>query len=226
MLRLSGHAASVFDLAVAPDTPALLLSGGQDSRICLWDVRATGSTSSSSTLQGIRPVLSAKVSSPVSSVSLSPDGRIAYVGMLHGVVEAWDLAKLASSSSSTSASSSASSSVLWSVPACTDDVRSLNISPDGRSILVGGFDGTVKSLASTSGTTLTDLRALLAANDDAQATDGASTSANASGGGSSSSSSGGGPEKMTCLRWHPRYPKWNGYASASASGRLKLVWEE
>src|SRR5205823_1391394 len=88
--------------------PVLVLTGGEDSTVRLWDA-ATG--------QCLR---TSRAHRRVSSLDASPDGRFFLVGLQAGTVELWGLA----------------GGTLWSFQSDVWNARAVAFHPDGRSFFV------------------------------------------------------------------------------------------
>jgi hypothetical protein len=114
---LTGHADSVFSVAIAPDGRTGL-SGSVDKTLKLWDL-ATGATIR--TLTGHTDV--------VQSVAIAPDGRTALSGCKDKTLQLWDLT---------------TGSTIRTLTGHTDAVWSVAIAPVAGTALSGSVDNTLK----------------------------------------------------------------------------------
>lgn len=160
---LAGHANWVWRIAFSPDGK-ILASGGQDNKIILWDV-ATGQALSPS------PLMNHK--SWVTSLAFSPDGRTLASGSADTTIKLWDMAThtplrsplaghtgwvwdtlfspIGNGQSLVSCGNDAKI-ILWDVatgqplaPPLLRNTRleSVDLSPDGSLLAVGGFENYV-----------------------------------------------------------------------------------
>jgi WD40 repeat protein len=79
----AGHRRDIEGLKWSPTAPAVFLSTSLDETVKLWDVRAKGGSGPVRTLYG--------QVSPMTSLALSPDGRLVTTGSCLGVSMTWDL---------------------------------------------------------------------------------------------------------------------------------------
>jgi len=206
---LSAHSAPVFDMAVCPEAPFLLVSGGQDKRVHLWDIRVGGASALS-----LKPQATVVAPAPVSSVQLGGAGTRVFCGTSQGHVVAWDLRDTLSESgilpegwrtmpSQSDTSNTAASYICHQLT--TGDIRALNLSPDETRLICGSFDGAILELDAKTGDVVRNYRTALSLGDSDETSPG---------------------DRITRTLWHPRYSAWNGFAMSTAGGRISLHWLE
>jgi WD40 repeat protein len=139
---LTGHTSTVFNLAFSPDGRTLVSSGGRT--VGLWDMASYA---------GIGSVLSR--ASPVSNLALSADGKTLAVGgcahpttgafgCLEGMAHVWDLTK-------DTQGDTVARRIGEPMAGFPGMVWSVVLHPDGRTMVLGCSDGTIRFLDIQSG---------------------------------------------------------------------------
>ncbi len=150
-----GHTVDVHSVSFSPDGKSVLSAGGRDGTIRLWDVASTR-------------LLKTLDTGPVDLVRFLPDGRRAATSHPRGIVKLWDIplgrllrtfdnsddnyeqvnSIVFSSDGSTMLCASYHSLRVWDVTSGillrkfgehTGNINSASLSPDGRTVLSGGF---------------------------------------------------------------------------------------
>lgn len=112
-----GHERTILTMHLSKDS-TLLLSGGKDSTIVVWDVLKKEKIKHLTHHKGI-----------ISSVHLSPDNRYLYSGGTDNLVFIYDLK---------------SEKIVSNFSDHTDDVTSIDVSPDGKWLISAGADGNIQ----------------------------------------------------------------------------------
>ncbi|QDV35742.1 WD40 repeat domain-containing serine/threonine protein kinase [Tautonia plasticadhaerens] len=140
-----GHRGDLRALAVSPDG-TMALTGASDGTARLWDLSAGSMT------------LGFQVGPIVDAVAISPDGRLAMVGTSTGQAYLVDLERLRSLPPSAGASTAMED--LIALPGHQGAVNGLAFSPDGKSAITCGADGTVRLWDPGTGTPIDRLEGL------------------------------------------------------------------
>ncbi|CCI46651.1 unnamed protein product [Albugo candida] len=112
---LTGHESEIYSLDYVSD---LIVSGSGDRKIRLWDARTSQCTKIFGSESG-------GPSDGVTSVALSPDGRLLAAASLDKVVRIWD---------------TETSQLLDRLEGHSDSVYSIAFSPDGKNVISGSLD--------------------------------------------------------------------------------------
>lgn len=112
---LTGHESEIYSLDYVND---LIVSGSGDRKIRLWDAR-------SGRCENIFGSESGGPSDGVTSVALSPDGRLLAAASLDKIVRIWD---------------TETSQILDRLEGHSDSVYSIAFSPDGKNVISGSLD--------------------------------------------------------------------------------------
>jgi WD40 repeat protein/uncharacterized caspase-like protein len=147
--RFTGHAKALTSVAFSPDG-TLALSGSDDKTLKLWEV-ASG--------RELRSFTGHKDN--VSSVAFSPDGRFVLSGSNDSTLKLWE------ASSGRELRSFASGREFNSFTGHASNVRSVAFSPDGKRIISGGADGTMRIWDAQTGE---ELAAMMVTRSDVQCT--------------------------------------------------------
>lgn len=115
--RMKGHEGMVNSVAVARNDRPLVVSGGDDSHVRVWDRRQR------------MPVHSLNSQFQVTAVSFNNDAQQVISGGLDNDLKIWDLRKAALETT---------------VPGHTDTVTGMSLSPDGSYVLTNAMDGTAR----------------------------------------------------------------------------------
>lgn len=135
-LNLSGHESEIYSLDYVDN---LIASGSGDRKVRLWDAN-NGNCLSVFGNESIGPA------DGVTSVALSPDGRLLAAASLDKVVRIWD---------------TSTAQLLDRLEGHSDSVYSIAFSPDGKNVISGSLDRTLMLWdVSTSGNTTTRPRLL------------------------------------------------------------------
>ncbi|KAL8863350.1 MAG: hypothetical protein Q9178_000030 [Gyalolechia marmorata] len=118
MITLAGHEGDIYGIEFIPNS-CLLLSGGEDRKIRLWDIQ-TGAEK-----------LIGMVSDDVTSVASSPDGNSLAAGCYDNTATIWNLA-------------GTQSMRLSGAKQHTDAIYDISFSPDGQTIVTASLDMTLK----------------------------------------------------------------------------------
>lgn len=117
--RYLGHEEVINTLAISRRGEEILVSGGDDSTVGIWDPRSKNATDYIQT------------DFPVTAVAVAEAGNEVYTGGIDNDVRVWDLRKTAAP--------------LYSLLGHSDTVTSLRVSPDSQSLLSYAMDGTVRT---------------------------------------------------------------------------------
>lgn len=115
--RLTEHTSIVNSISPLQRGPALFVSGGDDSKVKLWDMRSK------------RSVQTLEASAPVCAVTFSAAGDQVYSGGLDNEVSVWELRK---------------GSVSLKLPGHSNTITGLSLSPDGHHLLTNSMDNTLR----------------------------------------------------------------------------------
>ena len=118
MITLTGHEGTIYGIEFIPNS-CLLLSGGQDGKIRLWDIQ-TGAEK-----------LIGMLSDSVTSVTSSPDSNSLAAGCIDSTATIWNLA-------------GTQSMRLSGAKQHTDPIYDIAFSPDGQTIVTASLDKTFK----------------------------------------------------------------------------------
>lgn len=113
-----GHEEIINCLAVSRRGVELVLSGSDDGSIGIWDPRQKAA------------VNYIESEYPITAVVLAEAGNEIYSGGIDNDIKVWDARKM---------------DVVYTMPGHTDTVTSLEISPDGQSLLSNSHDSTVRT---------------------------------------------------------------------------------
>ncbi|KAJ4461388.1 putative Pre-mRNA-splicing factor cwf17 [Paratrimastix pyriformis] len=117
LLAARGGGAAVNSLSVSRHNPPILVSGGDEGHVKMWDAR------------GRRCQLSLDAEQPVTAVALSEDGLKAYSGGIDNAIKEWDLR---------------TGRRTMSLEGHTHSVTGLALSPDGQFLLSNAMDMTLR----------------------------------------------------------------------------------
>ncbi|ORY44428.1 WD40 repeat-like protein [Rhizoclosmatium globosum] len=116
--KCKGHTSFVNSVAVSRNGPELAVSGGDDNRIILWDIRQKN------------PVHVFEDKYQITSVVFSKDASTVFSGGIDNEIKAWDLRKPGHAS--------------YTMQGHSDTITGLRVSPDGGSLLSNAMDNTVR----------------------------------------------------------------------------------
>ncbi|MCJ1301296.1 hypothetical protein MMC08_004095 [Hypocenomyce scalaris] len=116
--RHTGHEEVINCLDVSRRGEELLVSGGDDGYIGMWDPRQK------------QAVDFIETEFPISAVAIAEAGNELYSGGIDNDIKVWDMRKKA---------------VAYSMPGHTDTITSLEVSPDAQALLSNSHDGTVRT---------------------------------------------------------------------------------
>ncbi|PHH59505.1 hypothetical protein CDD81_3145 [Ophiocordyceps australis] len=116
--RYIGHEEVINAMDISRRGEELLVSGGDDSTICIWDPRSK------------HAVDHIQTDFPITAVAISEAGNEIFSGSIDNDIKVWDLRK---------------KSVVYSMLGHSDTVTSLRVSPDSQSLLSYALDSTVRT---------------------------------------------------------------------------------
>ncbi|KAI4129876.1 MAG: hypothetical protein LQ347_003603 [Umbilicaria vellea] len=116
--RHIGHEEVINCLDVSRRGEELIVSGGDDGYIGIWDPRQK------------QAVDFIETEFPITAVALAEAGIELYSGGIDNDIRVWDMRKKA---------------VIYSMPGHTDTITSLQVSPDAQALLSNSHDGTVRT---------------------------------------------------------------------------------
>lgn len=116
--RHEGHTEIVNDVTTSPRGEEILISGSDDGCVGIWDPRVK------------RAVDFIETEFPITSVAVAEAGNEIYTGGIDCDVKVWDIRK---------------KEVAYRMPGHTDTVTSLEVSPDGQSLLSYAHDGLART---------------------------------------------------------------------------------
>lgn len=116
--RHIGHEEVINCLDVSRRGEELIVSGGDDGYIGIWDPRQK------------QAVDFIETEFPITAVALAEAGNELYSGGIDNDIKVWDMRKKA---------------VTYSMPGHTDTITSLQVSPDAQALLSNSHDGTVRT---------------------------------------------------------------------------------
>ena len=123
----SGHKSEIYSLAFAPDG-RYLISGSGDKSARVWDME-TGGERYTLAIEDAALSDSGPVDAGVTSVAISPDGKLLAAGSLDTVVRVWD---------------AATGAMLDKLKGHKDSVYSVAFAPDGKWLVSGSLDKTLR----------------------------------------------------------------------------------
>ncbi|KAF5108653.1 hypothetical protein DV452_004791 [Geotrichum candidum] len=126
----TGHSDGVNSLDTVRRGTELIVSGGDDGAIRIWDPREKAALTSL-----VTPY-------PVLAVAVDPVGAMVYSAGVDEHISAWDVRKLYSDNSSGNGSAPAP---VYTLAGHTDTITSLRVSPDGQTLLSNAMDSTVRT---------------------------------------------------------------------------------
>ncbi|KRT79310.1 translation initiation factor eIF2A, partial [Oryctes borbonicus] len=115
--KFKGHTMFVNSVQGARRGPQLLVSGGDDSTVRLWDIRKK------------IPAATMSTAYQVTTVSFNDTAEQVYTGGIDNDIKVWDLRK---------------NELLYTMKGHTDTVTGMALSPDGSYLLTNGMDNTLR----------------------------------------------------------------------------------
>jgi len=115
--RMKGHTGMVNSVAVARDERPLVVSGGDDCHVRVWDRRQR------------QPIHNLNSNFQVTAVSFNSDSQQVISGGIDNELKIWDLRK---------------GEIVTKVPGHTDTVTGMSLSPDGNMVLTNAMDSTAR----------------------------------------------------------------------------------
>ncbi|TPX75336.1 hypothetical protein CcCBS67573_g03378 [Chytriomyces confervae] len=116
--KCKGHSSFVNTCDVSRSGTELAVSGGDDNKVFIWDIRQKNAAH----------IFTDKYQ--VTSVTFSKDSSLVFSGGIDNVIKAWDMRK--------------PGVVSYSLTGHTDTITGLRVSPDGSSLLSNAMDNTVR----------------------------------------------------------------------------------